>query len=192
MPIWQSIFLSLRAAIYAYPPDPDSGPSLQWGPKLEKFRQNTYSDSSSYVMHPVPWSESVVDTPLFGPRRDQLDQMRSQLTQTLAIYPFICPKHGVLTVAHHRRNRCREDLNRRMCIHFKGCPWLASSVFCNQSQRILRAQLIFCRCEMPNPPNSFGLVTLLQATKQCPPITSFLPLHRKLLLILSIALMPKK
>jgi hypothetical protein len=65
-------------------------------------------------------------------------------------------------------------------------------VFFSQSQRNLRAQLIFCRFKIPNPSNYFGLVTLFQATKQCPPIASFLPLHRKFLLILSIVLITQE
>ena len=40
---------------------------------------------------------------------------------------------------------------------------------------------------MPNPPRYQGLVTLGQAMRQCPPLTSFMRLQRKRLLILSLA-----
>jgi hypothetical protein len=130
-----------------------------------------------------------VDTPLFSPRRDQLDQMRGQLTLDSGHRSIYLSKTRCFNVTHHRRNRFREEgLNRRVSIYFKGCPRPASISFFSQSQRNLRAQLIICRFKIPNPPNSFGLVTLFQATKQCPPIASFLPLHRNFLLILSIAL----
>lgn len=40
---------------------------------------------------------------------------------------------------------------------------LSGSVFCNQSQRIHRAQPSCCNLEMPRPPSSGGLVTMGQA-----------------------------
>ena len=55
---------------------------------------------------------------------------------------------------------------------------LSGSVFCNQSQRKLRAQLSCCRFEMPRPPSSIDLVTLGQAMRQCPP-DIFLTLPQK-------------
>jgi hypothetical protein len=51
----------------------------------------------------------------------------------------------------------------------KNVQGLSGSVFCNQSHLILNAQPSCCMLEMPSPPNSGGLVTLGQATKQCPP-----------------------
>jgi len=32
---------------------------------------------------------------------------------------------------------------------------------------------------MPSPPRSMGLMTFSQATKQLPPLASFLPVHKK-------------
>jgi len=64
---------------------------------------------------------------------------------------------------------------------------LSGSVFCNQSQRKLRAQLSCCRFEMLRPPSLIDLVTLGQAMRQCPPLSSFRPFHKNPLLHLSIA-----
>lgn len=40
---------------------------------------------------------------------------------------------------------------------------------------------------MPSPPSSLDKVTVVQATRQCPPFASLFPFHRKALLSLSIA-----
>uniref|UniRef100_A0A0A8ZRY4 Uncharacterized protein n=1 Tax=Arundo donax TaxID=35708 RepID=A0A0A8ZRY4_ARUDO len=76
-----------------------------------------------------------------------------------------------------------------------GCTWiwktaqgLSGLVFCSHNHRIRRAHPSCCRWEMPRPPSSGGRVTLGQANRQCPPFASLLPLQRKALLILSIAL----
>jgi hypothetical protein len=50
------------------------------------------------------------------------------------------------------------------------------------------ALLKISRSSTPNPPNFFGLCTLGQVTKQCPPFTSSDPFHRKPLRILLILL----
>lgn len=52
------------------------------------------------------------------------------------------------------------------------------SVFCNQSQRTRSSQPKSRRLVKTSPPSSGGLVTFGQVFKQCPPLTSFLPLHR--------------
>ncbi|KAG2617813.1 hypothetical protein PVAP13_3NG258010 [Panicum virgatum] len=62
-------------------------------------------------------------------------------------------------------------------------------VFSNQSHRICNAQPIISRLWIPSPPRSRGLMTFSHATKQLPPLISFLPFHKKLLLILSTARM---
>uniref|UniRef100_A0A0A9HFV1 Uncharacterized protein n=1 Tax=Arundo donax TaxID=35708 RepID=A0A0A9HFV1_ARUDO len=41
---------------------------------------------------------------------------------------------------------------------------------------------------MPSPPSSFGLLTLLQAKRQCPLFTSLRPFHRNARNIFSSAL----
>ena len=61
------------------------------------------------------------------------------------------------------------------------------SVLCSHSQHIRSAHPMFFKSEMPSPPSSRGNITLPQATRQCPPLVSFLPRHRNPLLILSIA-----
>jgi hypothetical protein len=60
--------------------------------------------------------------------------------------------------------------------------------FLSHSQRIRNAQHNSFRLEMPNPPRCRGLHTLAQVTRQCPPLAYLLPLQRKPLRILSMAL----
>jgi hypothetical protein len=57
----------------------------------------------------------------------------------------------------------------------KNAHGLSCSVFCNQGHLNLRAHPIFCKWEIPKPPSEGGRVTLGQASRQCPPFTSFIP-----------------
>ena len=49
-----------------------------------------------------------------------------------------------------------------------------------------RARPNLSRSGTPKPPSSFGLVTVCQLTRQCPPLAFSSPFHKKDLLILSI------
>jgi len=61
------------------------------------------------------------------------------------------------------------------------------SVFWSHNHLNRRVHPNFCKSEIPKPLKSGGRVTLGQAIKQWPPLVSFLPLHKKPLLILSMA-----
>ena len=83
-----------------------------------------------------------------------------------------------------------ESLKRRRSSLLQGslepAHGLESSVHSYQSQRIRRALPNFSGSSIPNPPMSFGLVTVGQLTRQCPPFAFSSPFQRKDLLILSI------
>uniref|UniRef100_A0A0A9DZB0 Uncharacterized protein n=1 Tax=Arundo donax TaxID=35708 RepID=A0A0A9DZB0_ARUDO len=66
----------------------------------------------------------------------------------------------------------------------------SSSIHCAHSHLILSALANFSRSRTPSPPNSLGLQTVLQFTKQAPPLflSSSAPFQMKFLLILSIFL----
>ena len=55
----------------------------------------------------------------------------------------------------------------------------SGSVFWSHIHLSRRAYPKFWRSEIPRPPNSGGRVTLGHAIRQCPPLTSFLPFHKK-------------
>jgi len=61
---------------------------------------------------------------------------------------------------------------------------LLVSVFLSQSHLTCNAQPMISRFRIPKPPNSSGLCTFSQATRQQPPCTSRLPFQRKALWIL--------
>ena len=55
----------------------------------------------------------------------------------------------------------------------------SGSVFWSHIHLSRRAHPKLWRSEIPRPPNSGGRVTLGHAIRQCPPLTSFLPFHKK-------------
>jgi len=83
-----------------------------------------------------------------------------------------------------------EELKRRRSSSehgsFKPLQGLESSTHSYQSHRNRRARLNLSRSGTPKPPRSFGLVTVCQLTRQCPPFAFSSPFHKKDLLILSI------
>jgi hypothetical protein len=93
------------------------------------------------------------------------------------------------TVAHQRGNRCREKgLHWRVSLYIKGSPRPVRISFFQPEPAQPKSPIHLLQVRDAQPPSFFGLVTLFQATIQCPPKAFFLPLHKKLLLILSIAL----
>jgi len=83
-----------------------------------------------------------------------------------------------------------EELKRRRSSseHGSSEPFqgLESSTHSCQSHRNRRALPNLSRSGTPKPPRSFGLVTVGQLTRQCPPLALSSPFHRNDLLILSI------
>ena len=83
-----------------------------------------------------------------------------------------------------------DELKRRRStsVHGSSEPiqGLESSTHSCQSQRNRRALPNLSRSGTPKPPRSFGLVTVCQLTRQCPPLAFSSPFHKKDLLILSI------
>jgi hypothetical protein len=68
---------------------------------------------------------------------------------------------------------CGEDWIGKKAHGFPG------PVFWSHSHLSCRAHHKFWRSDIPRPPNSGGRVTLGQAIKQWPPLTSFLPFHKR-------------
>src|SRR6185369_13503572 len=64
---------------------------------------------------------------------------------------------------------------------------ISGSDFLSQGHLTRRAIPSDLKSEIPSPPSSFVRQTLGQAIRQCPPFASLRPLHKKLLLILSMA-----
>ena len=60
---------------------------------------------------------------------------------------------------------------------FSDAHGLEGSVRFNHAQRHLRARFRIFRFGIPKPPYSLGEATLFHATRQWPPLTSFLPFH---------------
>ena len=112
-----------------------------------------------------------------------------QLIKALPIYPFVSPEKSSFRCQLPRwwPQKKKDLTDWCTCMGKKG-HGLSGSVFFNHSHLALRAHPSCCKLVMPNPPNSGGRVTLGQVIKQSPPFTSFLPLHRKPLLILSMDL----
>ena len=83
-----------------------------------------------------------------------------------------------------------EELKRRRSssLHGSSEPLqdLESSTQSCHSHRKRRARPNLSRSGTPNPPMSFGLVTIFQLTRQWPPFAFSSPFHKKDLLILSI------
>lgn len=103
--------------------------------------------------------------------------------QMTSLQPSILPEKGVTTIIHHRDySGGEESLNTRMNLYSEPGPRFIRLGFMHrQSHRIRRAQPFKSRT--PRPPSSMDRQTFGHAIKQWPPLASFLPLHKKSLLI---------
>ena len=95
----------------------------------------------------------------------------------------LAPSPTVTTVL--ARNRCLSTVVTGGSIPTQG---LSGEVHSYQIHRMRSALLKRSRSSIPSPPKCFGLIDFAHFTKQCPPLASADPFHRKFLLSLSILL----
>src|SRR5689334_9724146 len=99
-------------------------------------------------------------------------QSRSKVLHISSLYPSIFLEKCQTSIANFCVNDAwKKDFTfKRKCI---GSPTqgLLGSTLAIHNHLILRAHPSSLRLKMPIPPNSTGLHTLPQATRQCPPLT---------------------